>query len=183
MRRLCRLGRTRLDRARRQQAPQQAAQQARLLLHDRHRLQVLDYPRDNFHAQFLVGILTPAVLEGNLDLVAFGEKFANMAQLGLQVVLIHAGVELDFLDLLPDLGLARLLPLDALLIAELAEVHDFADWWICIGGDLDQVEPLCICGALCITRRHDAKHAAIRAEDADGRYTNLEVDTNERSDG
>lgn len=172
-----------LDRARRQQTTQQTTQQARLLFHDRHHLQIFDHPRDDFHPQFLVGIFASAVLEGDLHFITFVEEFADVTQLGLKVVLIHAGVELDFLDLLPDLRLARLFALDAFLIAELAEVHDLADWRIRIRGDLDQIETLCVSGPLRVARRHDAEHAPIRAEHPDSRDANLEIGTNERCDG
>jgi len=154
-----------------------------MLFHHGHRIQLLDDPCDDFHPQFLVRVFAPAVLEGDLYLVAFGEKLADVPQLGLKVVLIHAGVELDLLDLLPDLRLARLFALDAFLVTEFAEVHDLTDWRIRIRGNFDQVKSLLVGKLLCIARRHDAEHTAIRAEKPDGSDANLEVGTNERADG
>src|SRR5690606_35198572 len=92
--------------------------------------------RGHAAAQLLVAHLAATEADVGLDLVAFLQEAAHLAQLDLVVALVGDGTELDFLDL--DL-LGLLLGLVGLLLQlelELAEIHDLAHRRIGIGLDL-----------------------------------------------
>src|SRR6185369_9363039 len=76
-----------------------------------------------------MGDLASAKDESYLCLVAFFKKAANMLYLEEKVVLIRLGTKLYLLELNQDLLFLCLLHLLALLILELAVIHDPADRW------------------------------------------------------
>ena len=99
-------------------------------------------------AELLVGHLTPAELQGELDFIALFEELAGVVDLDHQVVVADFDrAELDFLELSAARGGAGLVFLLLLLVPPLSVVDDFADGRARVGGDFDEVEPLLPCPA------------------------------------
>ena len=71
-----------------------------------------------------------------------------MAQLGLVVMVVGLGTDLDFLDLHHALALFGFLLLFLLLVLELAVVHDAAHGRFRIRGDFNKIKPLVVSNAL-----------------------------------
>ena len=91
-------------------------------------------------------------------------------------------MELDLLHLRGLLGLALLLGLDRLLVAELAVVHDLADRRLRVGSNFNQIEPLAFSHAQRLVRRHNADHLTVCVKNAHRRHADLVVDASECSD-
>lgn len=73
------------------------------------------------------------------DLVTMAEEVAGLIDLELDVVFAGLRPQPNLLEFgLMDVGFVLLL---FLLVFELAEIHDPADWRPLIGGNLDEVEP------------------------------------------
>src|SRR5690606_3273057 len=129
--------------------------------------------RGHAAAELLVAHFAAAEADVDLDLVAFLQEAAHLAQLDLVVALVGHRTELDFLDL----DLLRLLLgfVRALLRfePELAEVHDLADRRIGVGLDLDQVQGLFFGHGNGFVARKHADHFAIRADHAHARYADV----------
>ena len=98
------------------------------------------------HEQLLPALrvhqLAAAEHDRHLHLVLVLQEAHHVALLGLVVVGVDLGPELDLLDVDRALVPARLLGLELELVAVLAEVHDPADRRVGLRGDLDQVEVL-----------------------------------------
>ena len=127
-------------------------------------------------------VLTAAELEREAHLVPFPEELADLAQLVLQVADIRSGMELDLLHLRGLLGLALLLGLDRLLVAELSVVHDLAHGRLCVWSDFNQIKTLAFRHALCLVCRHNAEHLTVCVKNAHRRNADLVVYASERSD-
>src|SRR5688572_20955730 len=129
LRRLLRLGRLRRRRLllRRQHHHHLPPFEARELLDQADRVEILAHALEQPLAELLVRHLAAAEAQRHLRLVAFLQELDQLAELDLVVALVGAGAELDLLDLdllLLELGLVRLL---LLAVAELAVVHQLAD--------------------------------------------------------
>ena len=90
---------------------------------------------------FFVGHLTSPKLHDELDLISLVHKALGLAQFDLQVVGVNIGAELDLLEVGGSLLFAGLIGLFLLLVLVFAVVDEAHNWWIGIGGDLDQIEP------------------------------------------
>ena len=87
-----------------------------------------------------MGHFTAAEGEKNFYFITLLQKSNRVAGFCLEIIVIDIRMHLDFLDLLLDL-LAFRFPLTlALLILELAKVHDAADRRINLAGDFHQVQ-------------------------------------------
>ena len=93
-------------------------------------------------AEFLMRHFAAAEAQDELDLVAFLEEAAHGLHLGLVIMVVDAGAQLDFLDLDDLLLLAGLGGLLLLVEAEFAVIEDLADRRIGVGHDLDQIETI-----------------------------------------
>src|SRR5690606_24838363 len=132
-------------------------------------------PGGHLPAQLLVAHLAATEADVHLDLVAFLQEAAHVAQLDLVVALVGHRAELHFLDL--DLA-GLLLGLVGLLLhfeLELAEVHDLADRRIRVRLDLDQVKAFLFGKAQGLVARQDADHLAIGSDHAHARDSDLLV--------
>ena len=92
-------------------------------------------------AQIRVGHLAAAKEDGQLDLVSGVEELRGLATFRLEVMVVDLGPDADlfqFDDVLMAAGLALFA---ALLVPELAVVHEPADGWHRIGSHLDEIEP------------------------------------------
>src|SRR5690606_6501047 len=126
-------------------------------------------------AKFLVAHLAAAEADVDLDLVAFLDETAHLAQLDLVVAVVGDRAELHFLDL--DL-LGLLLGLVGLLLQvelELAEVHDLAHRRIRVWLDLHQIEALVLGLLQCFVARQHADHLSVGTDHAYARYADLVV--------
>src|SRR5690606_17797089 len=92
-------------------------------------------------ANFGVHDLTTTEHDRDAALVALFDELAEVAELGVKVMLARLGTELDLFDLDDGLLLFELRGLALLLILELAVVHDLADRWTRHGLHFDEVEP------------------------------------------
>src|SRR5690606_18345701 len=132
-------------------------------------------PGGHLAAEFLVAPLAAAEADVDLDLVAFLDETAHLAQLDLVVAVVGDRTELHFLDL--DL-LGLLLGLVGLLLQvelELAEVHDLAHRRIRIGLDLHQIEALILGLLQCFVARQHADHLSVGTDHAYAWYADLVV--------
>ena len=77
----------------------------------------------------------------DLHFVALIEELQNATLLPFVVVVVRLWPELHFLDDCAGLLLASFSLADGLLVLVLPEVHQPADGWPCIGGDLHEVQP------------------------------------------
>ena len=90
--------------------------------------------------QFGTGLLPTAEHDRDLDLVPGLEEPNDVTLLGLVVVRVDLRPELHFLDDRQDLVPAGLPGLLRALVLELSVVHELADGWAGVRGDLDQIE-------------------------------------------
>src|SRR5690606_41089752 len=122
-----------------------------------------------------VGHLPSAEHHGRLDLVALLKEAARVADLELEVVLVDAGPELDFLDLDLVLLLPRLAGLAGLLVLVLAVVHDPDHRRPRVRRHLHQIETLALGDGERFVNRHDAELDAIGTDDPDRADPDLSV--------
>jgi len=129
-----------------------------------------------------VGVFAPAELQRKADLVSIGQKFADLAELVVDVADIGSGMELYLLYLRLLLRTASLLLSDRLFVFELAVVHDLADRRLSVRSDLNEIQPPAFRQSLRVTRRHDAQHLPLTVKNTHLRYANLVVYASELSD-
>src|SRR5215212_6992109 len=91
-------------------------------------------------AQIRVGHLAAAEEDRQLDFVSGVEKLRGLPTLGFEVMVVDLGPDANLFQLDDVLMAARLALFAALLVAELAVVHEPADGWHRVGRHLDQVE-------------------------------------------
>ena len=120
-----------------------------------------------FAAQVLVRHLTAAKAQRDFDFVTVVEKLDHVAHFDVVIMRVGVRAELDIFDLddlmlFAGLGFALLL-----FVFELAEIHYFANGWVCIGRNLDKVE-FCLFGHNHgLRRRHNTYVFAIGANQTD----------------
>src|SRR3569833_1454611 len=131
---------------------------------------------EQLHAQFLMHHLTAAKAQRDFRLVAFLQKFHQLAQLHLVIRFFSGRAELQLLHL--DLLLLLLggLALLALFEEVLAVVHDPADRRRGLRRDLHQVQLHLFRQLQRISRGHDTEHVALRTDHPYLRYVDLIVD-------
>ena len=127
---------------------------------------LLDHGVEDPRAELRVGHLATPELQRDLDLVALGEEVLHVAHLGVEIALADLRTELHFLDRDVDGLLPRFLGLLALLVAELAVVHDPAHRWVRHRRHLDEVEVLLAGQGEGIGQGLDAELAAVGADEA-----------------
>jgi hypothetical protein len=88
-----------------------------------------------------MGHLAPAEEHGQFDLVPSIEELRGLATLRFEVVVVDLGPDANFFQFDDMLVAARLALFAALLVSELAVVHEPADRWHGIRRHLNQVEP------------------------------------------
>ena len=120
--------------------------------------------------------LAPAEPDRHLGLVAVLQEPPDVPRLELKVVLVRLRAHLDFFDLDDRLLLASVLRPPALLVLELAEVHDPADRRRRFRRDLDQVELPLLRDPERLGDRQDTELLALRADDPDFPRPNALVD-------
>jgi hypothetical protein len=134
----------------------------------------------------LLGVcqFAPAETQRELHAVASGQKAEGVVDLDLQVMVADLGSpDADLLELgLMPVGLGLLLLL-ALRVHPLAVIHDPANGWLRLRGDLDEVHPG-VAGALKgIPNVHDSKLLVGLADQANRRDSDLSVATKILADG
>ena len=92
------------------------------------------------HAATFINVRNFAAAKYNrdLDFVAVTEKVLGLLHFKVDIVLASLWTQTNFLRLCL-MGLAGRLLL-ALLVLELAVIHDTTNWWLFIWGDFDEVE-------------------------------------------
>ncbi len=130
---LCLLG------ERHEQHLQRAPFSARLLLDLAYILGVLDEPRKDAFSPVLMDDLASAEKHGHLAAVPVLKETPDMPKLGLVVMIVGLGPDLDLLDLDHGLILLGFLLLLVLLLSDFAEIHDAADRRFRIGSDFYKV--------------------------------------------
>src|SRR5690606_6187377 len=120
-------------------------------------LQGLGHADQHVPPDLRVGHLPSAEHHGRLDLVALLKEAARVADLELEVVLVDAGPELDFLDLDLVLLLPRLAGLAGLLVLVLAVVHDPDHRRPRVRRHLHQIETLALGDGERFVNRHYAE--------------------------
>ena len=86
--------------------------------------------------------LLAAETQDHLDLHAFAEEIDRVVQLECEVVRVDVRAKLDLLDFDRDGGFFLLLAEFFLLVGIFSVVGDPADRRLCIGGNLNQIQPL-----------------------------------------
>jgi len=89
---------------------------------------------------FRVGIFATPEEDGEFDLIPIVQKFCCPFALGLEIVVVDFGPNPHFLQLNNMLILAGLALLAALLITELAVIHEPANRWDSVGRYLDEIQ-------------------------------------------
>lgn len=92
------------------------------------------------------------------------EESLGAAHFDIVVVLARAYAEFHFLHPCGALGL--LFFEFGLFVFELSVVHDFADGWVHLTGDFDEVESEGLCFGECFAGTHDAELLAVVGDDA-----------------
>jgi hypothetical protein len=92
-------------------------------------------------AQIRVGHLAAAEEDSQLDLVSGVEELRGLATFRLEVMVVDLGPDTDLFQLDNVLMAAGLTLFAALLVAELAVVHEPADGWHGVWRHLDEIEP------------------------------------------
>src|SRR5690606_12185788 len=125
--------------------------------------QVVAYPFQHTHTEFLVSHLAAPETQGDLRLVALFEEALEIAQLHLVVAFVCSWTELDLFnldDLL--LGLRLLLAL-LLLVLELAIVHELAHGRGSVLSDLDEIDFVLLREVKGFGRAYDAELFTIQS--------------------
>lgn len=174
------LFRATLRRFRREQAAEHTAHELGRLLHGRLFRAELDDALDKFGSEFAVRILASTIHQGNFDFVALLDEPEDVLNFARDITHVCAGMELDFLDLRGLGVLACLFLPDALLVTELAVIHDLADGRLCGGRDFHKVEALGLGKALGLASGHHAEHLAFGINHAHLGHADFEVGTDER---
>src|SRR4051812_1760583 len=137
-----------------------------------------DVGRDLLHhrvAELHVCHFATAKADRDLDLVAFFQKPAQVAQLDRVVADVGGRTELEFLDL----DLLRLLSggvgFFLLLELEFAKIHDAADGRVAVRLDFNQIEAGFLCHGQRFVARENAYLLSLCANHAHPRNTYLEV--------
>lgn len=128
--------------------------------------------------QFRMRDLSPPEHQGHLHLVSLFEEAPRMADLRLEVVLVDARAELDFLELDDVLLLARLAGHLGLLELELAEVHDADHRRTSQRSDLDQIQPGGVSGREGDLQLHDAELFTVCRDHSQRTDANLPIHPN-----
>lgn len=133
------------------------------------------------HAQALVctnvvvGVLTTAEPDADLDLVAVLKELARELDLDRKVVVVCLWTDLELLELR---GLATRLGLGALaLVLDLSVVSDSTDWRVRIGRNFNQVQTSVTRQLASIIRQELTQTLALFVDKDDAGYTNSVVDT------
>jgi hypothetical protein len=148
--------------------------------YDRYILEFGDKAFKGLLPQFHMCDFPTAEHHGDLGLVPLFQEAADMLDFEGQVMVVGLGAELHFLDLDVDLFLLGFLQFFALLIFELAEVHDAADWRYGRWRDLHQVQLLSFGQRQGLLNGEDAELLAIRPNDPDFPGTYGLIDVNGR---
>ena len=119
--------------------------------------------------------LAAAEEHADLAAVAVFEEAADVAHLGLVVMVVGLGTDLDFLDLHHSLVLLGFLLLLLLFVLELAEVHDAADRGFGVGSHFHQVIALLMGHSDSVRTGQDADLFTFRANDPHFAGANLLV--------
>jgi hypothetical protein len=109
---------------------------------------------EEVHAELPVGEFAAPETECHLDLVTFADELMYGLHLGQIIMIIDVGTHLDLLDLLRLLALAGEVGLFLGFIFEFADVEEFGNRWIGVGGHFNQIKtklPWC-------TSRPDFRH-------------------------
>jgi len=110
-----------------------------------------------------VGNLSPTKNKRYLGLISLFKKTPDMLNLKHQVMIIGLGTQLNLLDLNMYLFLSGFLQLLALLILELAIVHNAANGWHRRGRHLNEIQLLLFRQFKCLGCWNDAELFAVRA--------------------
>lgn len=125
---------------------------------------------------FLVEDCTPFEEDVDLHFVTLLEETDGMVEFEFKVVVVGLRAKAYLFDNhLARLGLHLFLLL-LQLIVELLIVNDFADWWLCIGRNLDKVKSLVVGHAESIANIHNGGFHAV-AHDTHCRGGDAVVDT------
>lgn len=127
-------------------------------------------------AEFAVGHLAPSEPNRRLNLIAFGQPLARVFHAIAVIVIVGAGAKLYFLDGYDDLFLLRLIGLFLGEVLKLAIVDDFANGWLGVRRDLDQIHALFARRANGVTGIHDSELFTVFGNDADLGHANALVD-------
>lgn len=117
-----------------------------------------------------------AEAHGNLNAVAFSEEFHRVAHFGVKVIRVDARRHTNLLDLDNTLVFLRFLFPFELVKAEFAVIHDLADGWHGVRGDLDKVKLLLLSHFQRCLGRNDSEHCAVRADQANFLVPNFFVE-------
>jgi len=128
-------------------------------------------------ADVLMRHLTTPEAQGDFNLVALLEEAADRFHLGVVVVLIDTGAQLDFLDFNDLLLFARLGRLLLFKKAEFPVIENFADRRLRGRNDLDEIQPGLIGGLLRILSLHDAPVVTFGVDELDFASANFSIDT------
>lgn len=111
--------------------------QTRHTFHNRLFLRLLSKPDEQFLTNALVRDFASAEANGHLDLRTVFQELEHVFQLDVEVVFVDVWRHANFLEKDDFLILARLFFFLALLVLELAEVHNPANRWLGVRRDVD----------------------------------------------
>jgi hypothetical protein len=120
--------------------------------------------------------LAAAKAHGHLDLVLFFQKFSDLSNLEVEIMLFGFGPELDLPCFDDRLFLTRFLLFLLQLIAKLVKVHDPADRRISLIGNLDKIKTLFAGSLQGRSRADDSNLFAVGVDEPDFAIVNIFVD-------
>lgn len=121
---------------------------------------------EQFPTTIMMGVLAAFKEHVDLQLVLSFQKVTRLAHLEIDVVLAGLGSQANLLELNSMLAAVALTL--ALLILDLAVVHDAANRWSRVRTDFDQVQSGFGCEPLSVGRGHFAEHVSILTDNFDG---------------
>ncbi len=128
------------------------------------------------HTKLLVGHLTAAKPQRDLDFVAVVEKLSDGPHLHVIIMRVDVGTHLDFLDLDGLLLLARLVRLFLCLVLELTVVHDLAHRRVNVWRNLNKIQPGFVSQLKCILECQFTPFFTLMIDDQYGRIVDHRVD-------
>lgn len=111
---------------------------------------------EQFFPDFLMSHFTAFEDHADIDLVAISKEFDGFFGFGAKIVLSDGDVELNLFEF-SGFGILSSLALCFLLLeAVFAVIEDFADRWVCLRRDAEEIESIGCGDFVCLARRHFA---------------------------
>lgn len=106
---------------------------------------------EEIFSEVFVGVFPASEFEAEENSTASLQKLLSLAEFDLKIIFSNVSVEADFLFLRGFYLGFRFLH----FVEEFPVVFQFADWWVCVWGDLDEINSVEVCEFQSVSEGHD----------------------------